>query len=48
MFGDFVIYIKRILKQNFFCIHNYQPRLCITMYGMKEYRYYCTKCGKEE
>ncbi len=42
MLGDFILFIKRILKQHIFCIHNYKLRVV----GMGEHSWYeCTKCG---
>nr|DAD69652.1 MAG TPA: protein of unknown function DUF3797 [Siphoviridae sp. ctlHU7] len=41
MVGDFIIWLKRYLKQNFFCIHRYVWR------GHLDFQYeQCEKCGK--
>jgi bacterioferritin (cytochrome b1) len=43
MLGDIILYLKRVLKQHLFCIHDYKLHIL----GMGEYSYYeCTKCNK--
>lgn len=43
MLGDLILFIKQILKEHIFCIHNYKPNIV----GMGEYMFYeCTKCGR--
>lgn len=41
MLGDFILWLRRFLKQNFFCIHHY------VWCGPLDFRYeICEKCGK--
>ena len=41
MFGDFILWLKRYLKQNFFCVHHYVWK------GNLDFRYeQCDKYGK--
>ncbi len=41
MLGDFILWIKKFFKQNFFCIHEY------VWEGPLDFRYeVCKKCGK--
>jgi hypothetical protein len=43
MLGDIILFLKRILKQHIFCIHNYKRYVV----DMAEYVFYqCTKCGR--
>lgn len=42
MIGDIILIIKRFLKQNLFCIHNYRCYHCGTDYNYIK----CNKCGK--
>ena len=43
MLGDIILWIRRVLKQHFFCIHDYKRHVL----GMGKYiRYECTKCGR--
>lgn len=43
MLGDIILYLKRVLKQHIFCIHNYKRNVV----GMGDYVFYqCSKCGK--
>ena len=43
MLGDIILWIRRVLKQHFFCIHDYKRHVL----GMGEYIHYeCTKCGR--
>lgn len=44
MFGDFILWIKKMLRQNLFCVHHYVWKGS-TMFS--EFRYeQCDKCGK--
>lgn len=41
MVGDFILWLRKFLKQNFFCIHHYVWK------GPLDFRYEkCDKCGK--
>jgi hypothetical protein len=43
MLGDIILFLKRVLKQHIFCIHNYKPHVV----GIEERLFYqCTKCGR--
>ena len=44
MMGDFILFVKRILKQHVFCIHHYVRRGSAMF---PEFTYeVCEKCGK--
>jgi hypothetical protein len=47
MLGDFILYLKRVLKQHFFCVHNYIYR-GNSMYVKITARRVCSKCNKYE
>jgi hypothetical protein len=47
MIGDLIILIKRIVKQNVFCIHDYKPDRIGIITGLSSSRV-CSKCGKFE
>lgn len=44
MVGDFILFVKRILKQHIFCVHHYVWKGSAMF---PEFRYeQCDKCGK--
>ena len=45
MIGDLILYVKRILKQHIFCIHDYEYHNISTIDRCFTY-YKCTKCGR--
>ncbi len=47
MIGDFILWIKRIWKQEFTCIHNYVPDRIGIITGLYNGRV-CSKCNKFE
>ena len=47
MIGDFVIFIKKFVKQQFLCIHKYEVDRIGFITDLNTYRI-CKKCGKFE
>ena len=44
MIGDFILWIRNVLKQNLFCVHHYVWKGSVMF---SEFRYeQCEKCGK--
>ena len=47
MMGDLILNIKKFLKQNITCIHEYKPDRVGIITGLNNKRI-CTKCNKYE
>ena len=47
MIGNLILWVKRIWKQEFTCIHDYKPDRIGVITGLSSSRI-CDKCGKFE
>jgi hypothetical protein len=47
MIGDIILYLKKIIHQHFFCIHDYKPDRIGIITGLNHKRV-CSKCDKFE